>query len=111
MALYYKDTDGNREWFNGILIKGDMQIINPTPEMLAEEGWQLYVPPVYTPTEADTIREEIEACKAELQATDYIALKAYEGEDMTEYGDWKADRHALRVRINALEARLKELND
>lgn len=63
------------------------------------------------PTEADTIREEIEACKQELADTDYIALKAYEGEDMTEYGDWKADRHALRVRINALEERLKELND
>ena len=111
MARYYKDINGIRTWFGGSLIKDGLQIINPTAEMLAEDGWEEYTPPVYTPTEADTIREEIEACKQELSDTDYIALKAYEGEDMTEYGDWKADRHALRVRINALEARLKELND
>lgn len=48
--------------------------------------------------------DRIASLKADLTATDYIALKAYEGQDCTQYGDWRADRQALRDEINRLEA-------
>ena len=41
---------------------------------------------------------------AELQATDYLALKAFEGEDMSEHPTWKEDRAALRSEYRKLEA-------
>lgn len=41
---------------------------------------------------------------AELQATDYLALKAYEGEDMGEHKGWKEKRAALRAEYRQLEA-------
>lgn len=52
--------------------------------------------------------QHIQTFKERLSDTDYIALKAYEGADMAEYGDWKADRQALRDEINALEAMTDE---
>ena len=56
-----------------------------------------------------TPTEEIEQCKAQLSATDYQAIKHSEGlisED--DYAPIKAQRQALRDRINALEERLRE---
>ena len=41
---------------------------------------------------------------AELEATDYLSLKAYEGEDMSEHPTWKEDRAALRAEYRTLEA-------
>lgn len=45
MKRYYKEIEGNKVFFNGILIKEDRQIINPSEEMLLEEGWIEYVQP------------------------------------------------------------------
>jgi hypothetical protein len=47
--------------------------------------------------------QHIEDMKRELSTTDYIAIKASEGCDVSEYGDWKAKRQALRNEINRLE--------
>lgn len=46
---------------------------------------------------------KIERLKDELHSTDHIALKSYEGRDVSEYGDWKGHRQALRDEINLLE--------
>lgn len=51
--------------------------------------------------------EEIESCKEQLSATDYKAIKYAEGlisED--DYAPIKAERQALRDRINELEKEL-----
>lgn len=42
----------------------------------------------------------IERLKDKLRATDYIAIKSYEGIDCSKYGDWKAERQELRDEIN-----------
>ncbi len=50
--------------------------------------------------------------QGELDRTDYQPIKASEGEDMTQYGDWIAIRKAQRIEIGELEVevlRLREL--
>ena len=42
----------------------------------------------------------------ELAQTDYLALKAFEGEDMTEHPEWKEHRAALREEYRQLESNL-----
>lgn len=45
----------------------------------------------------------IERLKDALHATDYIAIKASEGCDVTSHGDWKTERQAIRDEINRIE--------
>lgn len=55
-----------------------------------------------------TPTQEIEQCKAQLSATDYQAIKHSEGLISDEdYAPIKAQRQALRDRINALETKLR----
>lgn len=46
--------------------------------------------------------QKIQQLKETLQSTDYIALKAFEGRDVTEYGDWRDKRQAIRDEINRI---------
>lgn len=48
--------------------------------------------------------QKIQQLKEELQSTDYIALKAYEGRDVSEHGDWQQRRQDIRDSINELQA-------
>lgn len=50
----------------------------------------------------------IERLKDALHDTDYIAIKASEGCDVSEHGDWKAERQAIRDEINQIEAMTEE---
>ena len=45
----------------------------------------------------------IERLKDELHATDYIAIKASEGCDVSEHVNWKAERQVIRDEINRIE--------
>lgn len=47
--------------------------------------------------------QQIQILKEQLQATDYIAIKSYEGLDCSKYGDWKAMRQELRDEIERLQ--------
>lgn len=47
--------------------------------------------------------QHIQVLKERLQSTDYIALKAYEGRDVSDYGDWKTERQEIRDAINGIE--------
>ena len=51
-----------------------------------------------------TRTQKIQELKEELQSTDYIALKAYEGRDVSEHGNWQERRQDIRDSINALQA-------
>lgn len=53
----------------------------------------------------------INDCKARLKATDYLAHKEADGEDVSAYGDFKADRIALRAEINGIENLLTTSNN
>lgn len=48
--------------------------------------------------------QKIQELKEELQSTDYIALKAFEGRDVSEHGNWQKRRQDIRDIINALQA-------
>ena len=48
--------------------------------------------------------QKIQQLKETLQSTDYIALKAYEGRDVSEHGDWQQRRQYIRDSINELQA-------
>ena len=48
--------------------------------------------------------QKIQQLKEELQESDYIALKAFEGRDVSEHGDWQQRRQDIRDSINALQA-------
>lgn len=61
------------------------------------------------PTEADTVRTRMYEILSELQATDYLALKAFEGEDMSEHVGWKEHRAALRAEYRQLESELQNV--
>ena len=59
---YYKEINGTKVFFNGILEVGDKQIINPTHEQLVANGWEEYIPPVlepYTPTYEERVEQLI----------------------------------------------------
>ena len=60
-------------------------------------------------TKEEAVAYIIEQCKAQLSATDYQAIKHSEGLISEEdYAPIKAQRQALRDRINALEDRLRK---
>lgn len=48
--------------------------------------------------------QKIQKLKEELQSTDYIAIKASEGRDVSEHGDWQQRRQDIRDSINAIQA-------
>lgn len=45
----------------------------------------------------------IERLKDKLHATDYIAIKSFEGYDVSEYGDWLGERRQIREEINTVQ--------
>lgn len=47
--------------------------------------------------------QKIQQLKEELQSSDYIALKAFEGRDVSEHGNWQQRRQDIRDSINALQ--------
>lgn len=48
--------------------------------------------------------QKIQQLKEKLQASDYIALKAYEGRDVSEHTGWQQRRQDIRDSINELQA-------
>ena len=86
-------------------------VLNPTAEMLAEQGWVEVVPP--TPTEEEIAAQQREARILELKDLlaqgDYKIIKCAEaqltGEPMPyNVAELVAERNAYRAEINALEA-------
>ena len=90
-----------RRLANGAVITG-----TPTPEMLAEWGFEPYTPPQ---PQVDAREQRMEEILAELAETDYLALKAFEGEDMTEHPMWKEKRAALRTEYRQLESEVEDV--
>lgn len=63
-------------------------------------------------TEEEKAHAAILARMAEIRQTlddmDYLTSKEIDGEDMSEYGDYKEERKALRAEYRELETKLKE---
>ena len=104
--MYVKIIDGKQVFSSCDVIKTEMgvYISNPTPEQIAAEGWQEYIPDTPTP---NPIKERMDAIKSELKSLDYLTSKYVDGEDMSEYGDWQQYRRNLREEYRSLE---REIN-
>ncbi len=72
------------------------------PDVTADDFEEVDNPP--SDEDLQRLREKREQLYRELDATDYIALKALEGYDCdTLYPGWREHRRALRDEINRLE--------
>lgn len=106
--MYTKDGQtitGKQIEINGCVV------LNPTAEMLAENGWVEVVPP--TPTEEEIAQQQREqrvwVLKDQLAQGDYKIIKCAEaqltGEPMPyDIEALVAERNAMRAEINELEA-------
>lgn len=86
-------------------------VLNPTAEMLAEQGWVEVISP--TPTEAEIAQQQREAriweLKDQLAQGDYKIIKCAEAQLTNEPMPYDvatlvAERNAMRAEINELEA-------
>ena len=55
-------------------------------------------------TEQDKARMRMQEIESELKSMDYLTSKELDGEDMTEYGNYKEKRMALREEYRTLES-------
>ena len=112
MKNFYKIINNEKVWYNGYIIVGNTQVINPSDEVLIENGWikegELGS---YIETEEDLIRQRMSEIEEELKKMDYLTSKYIDGEDMTQYGDWQGERRALRNEYRELEASLENNNN
>ena len=90
-----------RRLANGAVVTG-----TPTSEMLTEWGFTPYTSPQ---PQVDVRKQRMEEILAELAETDYLALKAFEGEDMSEHLGWKEKRAALRAEYRQLESEVEDV--
>ena len=92
-----------------LTLEDGRQVINPTEEMYAEAGYLPWTPP--QPTDEEIAEQqrfsEIDDLKRQLFKSDFKAIKYAEGWISEEdYADIKAERQALRDRINELEEQI-----
>lgn len=62
MKRYYKDIDGTRIWYKGVIVKVNKQIFTWDESLILADGWTLYVPepvPPYEPTREEKIHADI----------------------------------------------------
>lgn len=104
MKKYYKEEDGKRIWFDGILRKDGMQIINPTEEMILADGWIEYIPPTPIEPTAEELLEQAKARKLdELHAYDKSndvndCIIVYQGQEI-HYWASKDERNDLKSAV------------
>ena len=102
--MIYKNNATGEMYYGGVITRrldnGAVVTGIPTPELLAEWGFEPYTPP--TP-QVDAREYRMQEILAELASMDYLTSKYIDGEDMTEYGDWQGRRKALREEYRELE--------
>lgn len=100
---YYKEVEGKKVFFNGILIMGDRQVINPTSEQLESQGWMEYMPEVYTPTPIQLLEQARVEKLTEIESYDSSSdvnecLIHYNGETIPYWAD-KTTRTTLKEAV------------
>ena len=104
MKQYYKEENGKRVWFDGVLKSNGKQIINPSEEQILAEGWLEYVPPVIPePTEEELLEQARDAKIKELHAYDENedvnnCIIVYQGQEIHYWKD-KHERDALKSAV------------
>lgn len=104
MKLYTKTINGSTYIMPAnkiVVIKDDMQIFNPSEEMLFEDGWKVYVPVVTEVTDEQMLKQEIENITEEILEYDSSAnVNVFYINEMPIWLD-KATRVGLMLRFNA----------
>ena len=85
----------------------------PSEEQLESWGFEEWTPePIPQPTAEELERQQLEnrlrEIEEELKGMDYLTSKYVDGEDMTQYGDWQAERRQLRIEYREIENMLNE---
>lgn len=101
MKQYYKEIDGKKIFFTGILKTNDVQIFNPTEEQLLSNGWIEYVPSTTIPEETlEDLRfrklQEIENYD-DSEAVNICYIE-YQGQTISYWAD-KSERTALKEAV------------
>lgn len=86
-----------------IVIKNDFQYINPTHEMLIEDGWEEYITPIYKPSEEELLKRSKQDKLFELIAYDESSevndcIIRYQGQEVHYWAD-KHERDALKSAV------------
>ena len=102
---YYTEGNSMTKRIDGGVFSGI-----PTVSQLTSWGY-VEIDPLesYVQSSNDLKMARMSEILAELEATDYLTLKAFEGEDMSEHPGWKEQRAALREEYRRLEEQLNNL--
>ena len=107
--MIYKNNTTCEMYYGGAITKrldnGAIVTGKPTPELLAEWGFEPYTSPQ---PQVDVREQRMDEILAELASMDYLTSKYIDGEDMTEYGDWQGKRKSLREEYRRLEEQINE---
>ena len=100
MKLYEKIIDGKQQCKpanNIVIVKNGMQTINPTEEMILEDGWVEHIPVQYEPTIEDYRKDKIREIM-EFDSSPEVNIFYIEEQEM-----WldKATRVGLKLRFDA----------
>ena len=104
MKLYEKIIDGKQHCKPAnkiVIVKDGMQTINPTEEMLLEDGWVEHIPVQYEPTEEEILNREKEYKIDEI--LNYDSSRGVNGFYIDDKELWldKATRVGLKLRFDA----------
>ena len=104
MKLYEKIIDGKQHCKPAnkiVIIKDGMQTFNPTEEMLFNDGWRVYEPIKYEPTEEEILNREKEYMIEEIIRYDSsVEVNVFYINDKELWLD-KATRVGLKLRFDA----------
>lgn len=100
--IYYKEINGKRVFFSGILRVGGKQIINPTHEQLIEGGWEEYIPPVAEPYQP-TYKEKVEQLIRErYSVSDELGILRQRDSKVEEYNEYYAFCEECKIKAKNL---------
>lgn len=101
MKRYYKEENGTKIWFSGVLKYDGRQIINPSEEQLLAAGYVEYVPPTpEAPTEEELLEKAKRRKLSELHEYDNSSevndcIIVYQGEEIHYWAN-KTERNDLK---------------
>lgn len=101
MKRYYKEENGTKIWFSGVLKYDGRQIINPSEEQLLAAGYVEYVPPTpEEPTEEELLADAKSRKLEELNDYDNSSavndcIIVYQGEEIHYWAN-KTERNDLK---------------
>ena len=102
---YYKDIEGKKVFFSGILEVGDKQIINPTHEQIIADGWQEYATPEvepYKPSYEELVEQYI---REKYSLSQELAIQRQKDTKVEEFNEYFAYCEECKLRAKEYDDR------